>query len=135
MSADEPKNEAKTYDIPEDFSDSEAVVTESSAKATSRQPNKNKSKKIDWSNQGALVLGGILLLTIIMIVITGLVRNRSETPSERVVTEESLLPKTVVFGGKEMPGATFVGMEAMRTEKDNRPGLDGLYRKGGDKLD
>ncbi len=80
-----------------------------------------KREKIDWGSQGAIVMGGILFMTIVMIALIGVMRGRSKTPDQRTVTEGSLLPKSVIFGGKEMPGETFVGLEATRTEKN--PGL------------
>lgn len=75
-----------------------------------------KKEKFDWGAQGALILGGTLLLMILLYGMIGMYRHQERQEGRRL-TEESALPSTVRYGGEELPGKTFVGMEAVRTDR------------------
>ncbi len=99
----------------QDHTSRSAAPFESESKHPSTKKHK-KNEKVDWSTQGALVMGGALAIIIIIIVVIGVTQNTDKPP--RTVTDASLLPETVKYGGETLPGAVFVGMEATRSETD-----------------
>ncbi len=73
-----------------------------------------------WKKQGHLVISVGLFSIIAFYVTFGLCRGILNPPPQapRTISAESLLPPVVTYGGKEMPGKTFVKMEATRRDKD-----------------
>ncbi len=92
--------------------------TQGTSSGGGRGPTRSPGMKdVDWSSQGALVLGGVLFGVIVLYVLLGTCRSVDKEP-RRPVTDASLLPGTVKYGGVPLAGKSFVGMEATRTIKD-----------------
>ncbi|MDR0869767.1 MAG: hypothetical protein LBN39_03150 [Planctomycetaceae bacterium] len=81
---------------------------------------KQENEKFDWSSQGHIVLGGILLLAIILYAIVGSSQRRTDKYN-------AAQPKTVEYGGEVLPKEKFNGLEATRKEKN--PELIGEIKK------
>ena len=84
-----------------------------------RSSKKAASPKFNWSEQGALVFGCALGVIIVLYAILGICRS-STKPPKQPLSEASLIPKVVEYGGQKMEGKAFVGIETTRTLKDEQ---------------
>lgn len=82
-----------------------------------RVSKKAEGNKTDWSSQGALVFGSVLGVIVFLYALIGICRP-SLRPSKPPLSDASMIPLVVEYGGEQIPGKAFVGMEATRTMKD-----------------
>lgn len=80
----------------------------------SRDQRKKKKESFDWSSHGALVLGTVLLVVIILYALSGFNRHQKKPVT---VHEESVIPAVVKYGGADLPGKAFIGLEAIRSDR------------------
>lgn len=76
----------------------------------SPQASKPAPQPFDWSSQGTLVLGGVLLLLIILYAVVGSSKYKAD--------QEKAASKTVKYGNEWLPLNKFIGLESTRKEND-----------------
>lgn len=81
----------------------------------------NRGKKVeesDWSAKAVLFVGTFVAACIFVYALFGMITHRTNKPPTRRIAEESVLPAVVRYGGEDLPGKSFVGLEATRTDRN-----------------
>lgn len=94
------------------------IVEDRRKKPKSTLKKGKKKEETDWSAKVVLLVGSFVTACILVYALFGMITHRANKPPTRRIAEDSILPAVVRYGGEDIPGKSFVGLEATRTDRN-----------------